>query len=460
MCHIEFVMELPFNAAELLGFSSTHVGPCAGRVPGDRLAELYDAIDDLAERSTVARALKTQYEDNSLPSIRSSEDTVYLVAEGFDILGYLRTGVRCMKVSASLAEGGDNAAVGAKPQGYAAFAGSLKDVSPCCLFDFFIIGGFERRGLGKLLFDAMVFENKDKVLTPQQIAYFYPSEAMSAFLRKHYGLTDDKRVSTFTVYAGFLDDCSGSAEQLPPPVAAASKGASKPNDDVDEPIIEEVEKLDDDPLDPYRADEDEIYTHRSKLYCFNADEWQDAGAGQVYFLQNTKSGRVRLAFVQEAGKRVLANHFIVHDDTLCQLQRHTAGNDKTWTWTAQERILERRFALKFSSSQAASEFKEAFDDAKRFSLGGTAVEYMVLRKVGVTAEAKIHSKHIKLLPAGATVKVVDVVYSETDRHVRAHILRPDGWITIVSHASSESATYAVARSDLDNIGKVVGKEFK
>jgi len=219
---------------------------------------------------------------------------------------------------------------------------------------------------------------------------------------------------------------------------------------MDEPVIEEVEVLDSDPLQPYRVDEEEYYTERTKLFCFNENEWQDAGAGQVSMLKNISSGRVRLVFVQELAKRVIANHFIVNRPPFCDLQRHTAGNDKTWMWTAQERVLERRFALKFRSVDDAAKFKEVFDSAKRLSAEGAAVQYVILRKVGVTAQSALPSQHVKLLSPGTSVNVIEVVYSSESKRVRARIVQPEGWITVLSHNVSDAASYAIAQSDLDN----------
>lgn len=435
-------MELPFDVAERLGFQSGGIeGPCAGKVPAALLNEVADAIDALSESSATARELKTEYEDKRLPAIRSSDDIVYLLVEGTDVLGFLRLGVRDIKVSAATGDSESQATSG----GYAAFTSSLKDVRPSCLFDFFIVGGFERRGLGKQLFDAMLLGEGG--LAPAKIAYSIRSEAMSSFLMKHFGLAEGKTVSLFTVYAGFFDESPALSKQAPP--ATPSSGSAAPKEvELDEPVIEDVEQLDGDPLKPYRVDEDEFYTQRVKLYCFNVDEWQDAGAGQVSLLRNTITGRVRLVFVQEVAKRVITNHFIVNRPGMCELQRHTAGNDKTWTWTAQERVLERRFAMKFKSTADAEKFQGEFNHVKRLFVESAAVEYAIIRKVGVTAEASLPSRHIKLLSVGATVNVVEVVYSAEQKRVRARLVQPPGWITILSHNTSDSASYAMACKDL------------
>jgi len=279
------------------------------------------------------------------------------------------------------------------------------------------------------------------------MAYHHPSEPMAEFAKKHFGLTGSKVVSTFTVFSQFFEKSSPGAQSVQPTTKSSEPAAKV---ELDEPVIEEVEELDSDPLKPYRVDENEFYTQRTKLYCYNVDEWQDAGAGQVTFLKHTTTGRVRLMFVQELGKRVLANHFIVNQPGFCELQRHTAGNDKTWTWTAQERVLERRFALKFKSTEDATQFKEVFDGVKRLFVESAAVEYVVVRKVGVTADSNVPSKHVKLLPVGSIVNVVEVAYLSEEKRVRARLVQPEGWITLLSHNTADTGSYAIARKDLDS----------
>lgn len=449
-------MELQFDVAERLGFPSSNLtGPTAGKVPQSLLPELLDTIDALSAQSAVVRQLETEWEDNRLQSVRLSEDSIYLLSEGSHVLGFARVGVRSIKVSSTFDE-----ATKPKTGGYAAFSGSLMDVSPCCLFDFFIFTGFERRGLGQLLFEAMLLGEGG--LNPAKLAYSRPSDAMSAFLAKHCELKGGKplrgaaSVSSFTLFEEFFDASVPATRQAP----VADSAAEAKKVELDEPVVEEVEALDADPLLPYRKDEDEFYTQRTKLFCFNVDAWQDAGAGQVSLLKNRISGRVRLVFVQEAAKRVIANHFVINQAGYCELARHTAGNDKTWTWTAQERVLERRFALKFKTGDDAAKFKEVFEGVKRLAVESKALEYVTLRKVGVTAEAALPSRHVKLLAAGAAVNVVEVAYFAEDKRVRARLVHPEGWITVLSHNDSDAASYAMTKSDFETMAALQPKVDK
>lgn len=268
-------------------------------------------------------------------------------------------------------------------------------------------------------------------------------------MSKHFKLTNSRIVTDYLIFDSFFE------ESLPPVEPLPSQGEGKALAGIGEaaqgaglPPLRDAGGVD--PLAPYRADEEEFYTQRAKLYCFNDNEWQDAGAGQVSFLRGSATGRVRLAFVQEGTANVIANHFIVGDSPFCELQRHTSGNDKTWMWTAKERVLERRFALKFKSPGEAAAFKDVFDGVKRQIAEADAVEYVVLRKVGATAQSDVRSRHVKLVAPGSVVGVLEVLYLSEERRVRARLAKTAGWITILSHNTADAATYAVAHSDMEH----------
>ena len=56
-----------------------------------------------------------------------------------------------------------------------------------CVLDFYVHEQYQRGGLGKILFGAMLqHEDRD----PQEFAYDRPSPKLIGFLRKHYGLND------------------------------------------------------------------------------------------------------------------------------------------------------------------------------------------------------------------------------------------------------------------------------
>eukprot|EP00929_Paragymnodinium_shiwhaense_P078361 TRINITY_DN40608_c0_g1_i1.p1 TRINITY_DN40608_c0_g1~~TRINITY_DN40608_c0_g1_i1.p1 ORF type:complete len:462 (+),score=100.01 TRINITY_DN40608_c0_g1_i1:75-1460(+) len=451
-------MECTFDLAARLGFPDTR-GPVVGLIdkaclPRGALletSELGTVVDALGEQSAAVRGLQTAVEDNRLPGIQASEDTVYLLAEGRYALGFARIAVRHILVAPS---DGSDADAKKEPSsgskgGYAAYGQNLQKMSPSALLDFYVVGGFQRRGLGRMLLEATL--KQEAIEHPARLAYSRVSQGILDFLRKHYALDKSRQVTSYTLFDEFFEETlpvMRTMETLPGPGAGPLKAAAMAEEE--EPKIEEEEsEPTSDPLAPYRLVEKETYTQRAKLYCFNENQWQDAGAGQVTFLKNESSGRVRLVFVQEAGVRVIANHFIVNQADMCELKRHTAGNDKAWMWTAKERVLERTFALKFRTVDDAVEFQEAFNGVKRLAVESDAQPYRLLRTVGATAEQGLNSRHIQVLPPASQVNILEAVYDAEQKRVRGRIVAPAGWITLMSHNAADAGCYAVASSDLD-----------
>lgn len=458
-------MELPFNVADRLGLT-TSTGPCVGRVDKTCSAEVLDAIDALCQRSAILRGLKfekpsqsmgldyIQDIDNRLPGIRETDDIVYLLVEGSDILGLARIAVRPIMVRppqavGESAAGGypaaakiDSSKVGSSTGSYVAHTVSLQKITPCCLLDFFVAESLQHRGLGRLLLDAMM--SSEALKHPSKIAYFHPSEAMFAFLAKHF--TDvcgkaGKKVWTdgYLLFDKYFDEPQPASDvtegKSPPDVSKADQVTTKV-DGGEEGLVQEI-----------------LYTHRAQLFCFNEGDWQNAGAGEVSVAKHNSSGKIRLTFVQDATQRVIANHLIINRAPFCDLQRHKAGNDKTWTWMADDPKgvnPEPRYAMKFKTSDDAATFKEVFEMAKSCSVENDAVEYVVVRKVGVTAKSEVNSQHVKLVTEGTIVSVVEVLYLSEAKQVRARLLKPEGWMTIMSHNASDAGSYAVMRSDLES----------
>merc|ERR1711972_755435 len=92
---------------------------------------------------------------------------------------------------------------------------------------------------------------------------------------------------------------------------------------------------------------------------------------------------------------------------------------------------------------------ELFDTVKQLSAEQEATDYVVIHKVGATAESDVNSRHIKLVSVGTVVKVVEVLYLAEQKRVRGRLVNPLGWITIMSHNSADVASYAVRRSDME-----------
>eukprot|EP00929_Paragymnodinium_shiwhaense_P022607 TRINITY_DN143_c0_g2_i1.p1 TRINITY_DN143_c0_g2~~TRINITY_DN143_c0_g2_i1.p1 ORF type:complete len:2603 (-),score=942.64 TRINITY_DN143_c0_g2_i1:139-7947(-) len=124
------------------------------------------------------------------------------------------------------------------------------------------------------------------------------------------------------------------------------------------------------------GEEEELFSHRSKLYVFKDTEWKEKGLGDSKILKHRSSGKVRYVLQQEKSSALAANHYIVALEPFCDL-RANAGSDKCWVWTAQDcadgdKVTE-QFALKFGTTETAQAFKEKFDEGK--ALNGEVAEF-------------------------------------------------------------------------------------
>lgn len=113
--------------------------------------------------------------------------------------------------------------------------------------------------------------------------------------------------------------------------------------------------------------EEQIYSERTKLLRFRDGEWKERGLGDARLMKDKKSGRIRFLMRQEKTGKVVANHYVVGNETYCDL-RPNANSEKVWVWTAQDvsdgDLQVETYALKFKNAEQAGQFKEAFDAAK------------------------------------------------------------------------------------------------
>jgi len=64
-------------------------------------------------------------------------------------------------------------------------SGSIIEMKPLCVLDFYVDHKVQRGGYGKVLFEAML-EHERQV--PAKLAYDRPSSKLIGFMAKHYGL--------------------------------------------------------------------------------------------------------------------------------------------------------------------------------------------------------------------------------------------------------------------------------
>ena len=113
----------------------------------------------------------------------TSDNRLYLRAEGNKVIGLLKVGVKKLFIRNEL--------------------GGIKEISPLCVLDFYVHESVQRGGNGKALFEKML---EIEGVKPEKLGYDRPSEKLLAFLAKHYGL---KRYvpqnNNYVVYSAYFD---------------------------------------------------------------------------------------------------------------------------------------------------------------------------------------------------------------------------------------------------------------
>ncbi|KAI8918282.1 touch receptor neuron protein Mec-17-domain-containing protein [Powellomyces hirtus] len=88
-------------------------------------------------------------------------------------------------------------------------------VSPLCVLDFYVHEDFQRQGCGRKLFDYMLTIEMQR---PGHLAYDRPSPKLTAFLKKHYGLSEYiHQPNNFVVYKEYGLACLHIGECYPLP---------------------------------------------------------------------------------------------------------------------------------------------------------------------------------------------------------------------------------------------------
>lgn len=157
--------------------------------------------------------------------------------------------------------------------------------------------------------------------------------------------------------------------------------AAKPEDE----LYPEEEVLEGDWMRPHvdikevevqTGEEDEacFWKHRAKLYRWSkeAGEWKERGLGEAKLLQHKESAKIRFLLRQEKTLKIVANHYVVQHGSFCQLTPNV-GSDKIWVWSvvdfSDDGSKLEQFGLKFGQVEAATEFKNKFEEAAKLNEG-------------------------------------------------------------------------------------------
>jgi len=158
---------------------------------------------------------------------------------------------------------------------------------------------------------------------------------------------------------------------------AAAAGATGEEDDNGYAPEEEAQvefqplvKLEEVKTQTLEEDEEVLFKLRAKLFRWESDSWEketklwkERGTGDVKFLQNKQTKKVRMLMRREKTMKICANFFIAPGTSL----KENAGSDRSWVWQcidfSEEKSEVSTLAIRFANSENAQKFKEQFESA-------------------------------------------------------------------------------------------------
>lgn len=149
---------------------------------------LMAAIDELGMMSRISQGLGQVL--TSVEKLGSNTNQrLYLISAERKALGILKVGCKKLFIRTATA--------------------ALVEIDPLCVLDFFVHDSCQRSGLGKLVFEAML--NNERV-APEKLAYDRPSPKLIGFLRKYFGLSDFvPQSNNFVVFQQYFTGASGTS---------------------------------------------------------------------------------------------------------------------------------------------------------------------------------------------------------------------------------------------------------
>ncbi|CAG9860491.1 unnamed protein product [Phyllotreta striolata] len=192
-------MEFRFNVNEVLKtplvkignslIPSDYAGP--RRMLYDTISKVGEIVNEMGSASAKSQGLLRPL--TTTDKLKNSQHDLYLAVDQTAnygrgaVAGMLKTGKKSLYVLDRL--------------------GREYQVKAPFLFDFYVPENKQRMGWGKFLYDSLLWQND---LEPAKIAYDQPTDALSNFLSKHYGLSDAvKQPTRFVVYDGFFSNEEG-----------------------------------------------------------------------------------------------------------------------------------------------------------------------------------------------------------------------------------------------------------
>lgn len=137
------------------------------------------AIDHLGALSGTAQRLAQPI--TSYSKVLATDVRLYLLCDDNEAVGILKVGKKKLFLYDSMTK--------------------LRECTPLCVLDFFVLESMQRQGCGRALFDHMITNER---VHPANLAYDRPSPKLTSFLRKHFGLAGGiNQSNSFLIFHSF-----------------------------------------------------------------------------------------------------------------------------------------------------------------------------------------------------------------------------------------------------------------
>jgi len=147
-------------------------------------------LDEMGNASSRAQGLSTTITNFS--RFIHSNHKIFIKFDGDCLIGYIKIGVKNLMHYDRMAK--------------------LRELSPICVLDFYVVESMQRHGFGKVLFEKMLHVEK---LAPFQLAIDRPSLKFLGFLKKHYQLQNFRvQTNNFVIFDEFFTNDKETIQKL------------------------------------------------------------------------------------------------------------------------------------------------------------------------------------------------------------------------------------------------------
>ncbi|KAJ3338024.1 hypothetical protein HDU93_010090 [Gonapodya sp. JEL0774] len=180
----------------------------------------------------------------------------------------------------------------------------------------------------------------------------------------------------------------------------ADDGEVAPSPDVHfEPVVK-LEQLEE--IKTNEEEEEVIFKMRAKLFRFDkatasdVSEWKERGTGDVKLLKHKETGKIRLLMRRDKTLKICANHHVSPELQLTP----NVSSDRSWVWHvptdySEETPRPELLAIRFSNSENANKFRDAFEDAKKSNAAIAGVKASPAAKTAEEEEAEADAEDAK-----------------------------------------------------------------